>query len=781
MRNETARQTIVNRLREDLIGPNAPDEELDDLPSDRYLTGILFPLRTVVGADQGDEADTAEDDGETGGAPENIPAASAYRPSSAGLSFAVEPDEDGVAGVIITIKAACYERVSSKNASELAGGEKNRWRRYPVQAEFEEVLLPVDCAPRPLDAAGIPGMKLHLRVKEWNGKFLVTAAISNSNEPTEIRNRLEAEERTFFQVSMKISPAIGTSIVEKPASSLSNDRDKERQSNALIYRDAAEYAVGHTCSAGWNEKGDQVESVSTRWIPEVIVQTAKASGDEIFDTLSTDPEKSPLNTKWLSEVDEKALISGLNKIALQYNEWISIRIRESESLPAEHTEAARKNIEACQEACDRIKDGIELLSKDNFARTAFQLANRAMWLQNSWKAKRDNNDVHDLVWRPFQLAFVLLTLCSASDGKDKHRETMDLLWFPTGGGKTEAYLLLTAYVIFLRRLRAKGNVVGAGVTVFMRYTLRLLTIQQFQRASALICACELLRKGIASSGVAALPSHFKSDQNISIGLWVGNEAVPNKVTDAIESLEPGSSSTPNQLPKCPVCNCELHWRPSDDKTSIEVRCHNKDCDFGKCLDPMPIWTVDDDIYRALPSLMIGTADKYAQLPRNASTGRLFGYGTNMAPPDLIIQDELHLISGPLGTLAGIYEIAVDELCSRDRIFPKIIGSTATIRRADKQIRALFNRNAFQFPPAGLDHGNSGFATLDKKDPGRLYVGITTTGRSAKFALQAVTASLMQSAFSPDIRMICAMLTGHWSPISTACASWEGRLSSCATT
>src|SRR6185369_8849737 len=117
------------------------------------------------------------------------------------------------------------------------------------------------------------------------------------------------------------------------------------------------------------------------------------------------------------------------------------------------------------------------------------------------------------------------------------------------------------------------------------------------------------------------------------------------------------------------------------------------------------------------------------------------------PPDLVIQDELHLISGPLGTIAGLYETAFDWLICREGKRPKVIGSTATIRRAAQQVLALFDRTSCQFPPPGIDHDDSGFAVRedDPDKPGRLYVGVTTAGRSAKFALQAVAGALMQSA------------------------------------
>jgi hypothetical protein len=177
-----------------------------------------------------------------------------------------------------------------------------------------------------------------------------------------------------------------------------------------------------------------------------------------------------------------------------------------------------------------------------------------------------------------------------------------------------------------------------------------------------------------------------------------------------------------------------------------VRCEAADCELGRVVPLLPVYTVDDDIYRERPSLLIGTADKFTQIVRSADTTHIFNLGTG-APPDLIIQDELHLISGPLGTLAALYETAIDLICSRGGTRPKLIGSTATIRRAPEQVRALFNRSVAQFPPPGLNANDSCFAVIPEDARDRRYVAVTTAGRSAKFSLQAVYASLLQGSIS----------------------------------
>ena len=365
-----------------------------------------------------------------------------------------------------------------------------------------------------------------------------------------------------------------------------------------------------------------------------------------------------------------------------------------------------------------------------------------MQLQRQWAEPKEKKA---LVWRPFQLGFFLLTLESVADEKHEDRHIADLLWFPTGGGKTEAYLGLIAFTLFLRRMRYGES--GAGVASFMRYTLRLLTVQQFQRAAAMICACDALRQG------DDVPRDIKeklTDIPFSLGLWVGSDTTPNKFKDAkIAMADANAHNRPNQLKYCPRhIDTLLTWSVDEANKKIIAKCDNSSCLWHT--KPIPIWTVDENIYEQKPSLVIGTIDKFAQIARNKNTIHLFGCNSTFRQPDLIIQDELHLISGPLGTLAGIYEIAIDKLCSNGDVVPKIIASTATIRQASSQIRDLFNRGTCLFPPPILDARNSGFAVEDRTDPGRKYLGITTAGRSAKFALQAAAASLMQAVASDDI-------------------------------
>ncbi len=745
-----ARDVLLARMRTDLIGPGEYNEIISDRPTDRYLTGILFPARTEVSPEEDDESAEADNAEFSGTSLDSVKTASTFRPSSAGLSFAIR-SMSSRAALTISVKAARY-RMADTEPHEDGAAQKQRsklWQRFPLNADVELGLSDLEAAglkPVSLAESGIADASLHIRIARWEGVLLVTVALTNDAPPAKSRSRQASEEAALFQVELTVSCLEDCHFVPKPARSGNANLDDDTRASALLYRDVRQWAVGHTCSAVWEElDGASIKALSSSWLPETTVHVVSAAGDVEF---KDDAARAPLDATWLATAGKETLLAGLNAFIDAYSRWISKTEMDLGTVPAESVAQGGAHIARCREAEQRMRRGLALLLDDAEVLDAFRMANAAMALQYSW---RQNPEPPELSWRPFQLGFALLCLESISDDGSPDRETMDLLWFPTGGGKTEAYLLLTAFTTFLRRKRAKGNPSGAGVTVFMRYTLRLLTIQQFERAAALICACELVRLGHAPAGAALLPDHFKSDVPISLGLWVGAGATPNSVSDAGKALELNGDNTPAQLKACPCCRADLNWAMSADKTQIEVRCVSEACLLAKSMAHLPVWTVDDDVYRAQPTLLIGTVDKFAQLVRKQVSGRLFGIGTQVDPPALVIQDELHLISGPLGSLAGLYEAAVDELCRKSSgQRAKILGSTATIRRAEEQILALFDRQSFQFPPPGLSYTNSGFAVEDREAPGRRYVGVTTVGRSAKFVQQAVAASLLQSAGDDSI-------------------------------
>ena len=751
------RDAILERLQKDLVGPYTEDEILTSRPSDVYLTGILWPHETRMGAEEDERfglsgGGKSETDG--GGEEEEVSLAGLGRPCSAGVSFAARAVEGG-AEVDVFVRFATYEPVtvdesktksrSQNDQSENSGRARRRteWRRNAYDIPVYGIALQVGQSFTELEPLGAPpGVKLHLRSVAWSGGTLATITLLNQAEPNEDEGREGIERLTLFQVRVEIRPRKGTVLVARPSRRAVIDEDD--LSAALLYRNAHEFANGHTCSAEWKTgPGPATASmVATNWIPTASVPATSTAGHEVFNSLRGNGKHKPLSARWLATAGSEELADALQQLPSAYRTWIDTKESEAASLSEEFQDQAGKNIAVCREVHVRIAAGATRIAGDPSMSRAFRLANLAIDLQHGWDPKKSKHG--PLEWRPFQLGFILLAAASVVDRQHPERRFMDLLWFPTGGGKTEAYLALIAFLAFYRRLStARDPDEGDGVAAIMRYTLRLLTTQQFTRAASVLLACEAIRRGRIPEADASRGE--LGNTPFSIGLWVGGEAVPNRVSDATAALGGAPNQpTPKQLVQCPACREQLTWQHDEQADAIHVRCENEECILFDPEAPLPVWTVDEDVYRIRPTLLIGTIDKFAQIVRRKEINGLFGLNTGH-PPDLILQDELHLISGPLGTVAGLYETAIDHMFSSSGARPKIIGSTATIRRASEQVTSLFNRDTVQFPPSCIDADDSAFSVVDRDAPGRVYAGITTAGRSAKFTLQAVAASLLQSA------------------------------------
>ena len=749
------RDIILERLENDLMGPYTENEILTSRPSDVYLTGMLWPRETRMGAEEDEKIGlSGADEGETSGTTEDeeISLAGLVRPCSAGVSFAAKSAGERIA-LDIRVHFATYkdvEVISSETEDGNQGGSgtgsgqtRTDWHRHAHDISITDVLLEEKSRLIDLNQPGIQeGVRLHLRTVTWSEGVLVTVTLLNYTQPNKDEGRNGIERSTLFQVRLEIKPSRGTVFVARPSRRAVLDEDD--RSAELLYRNAREFATGHTCSVEWKTGSDNTiaDMIATSWIPNVRVSATSTLGHEFFEELRQREEFKPLSAGWLAKAGPNELDKALQALPAVYGKWIDSKEALLSSLPVEFQEQGKRNIEICRNVQARMSSGATRITGSSEMSRAFRLANLAMEVQHGWDPDRSARG--PLEWRPFQLGFILLAAASVAERKHPERQIMDLLWFPTGGGKTEAYLALIAFLAFYRRLSAgEATHEGDGVAAIMRYTLRLLTTQQFSRATAVMLACEAIRRGRIPE--ADCSSHELGNSPFSIGLWVGGAAVPNRVSDAATALSSSSDqATPRQLLHCPACGERLNWFHNKQARAIHVRCENKDCLLFHPEEPLPIWTVDEDIYRVRPTLLIGTIDKFVQIVRRVEVNRLFGLD-NGHPPDLILQDELHLVSGPLGTVAGLYEVAIDRMFSSEGVCPKIIGSTATIQRASEQVRALFNRQTAQFPPPCLDADDSGFAVADPNAPGRVYAGVTTAGRSAKFSLQAVAASLLQSA------------------------------------
>jgi len=735
------RDNLIQLVRRLLIGPLDENEVILSSPGDTYLTGILWPEGQVLGAEEDSDGESAEfsEDGE---ADTGVPGYRAIRPCSIGLTVAADSNAS------IRVSLGSTSRYDKREIRDENGKlQEIEWTRRQLQYStklpgtgdrtwrISEFDLPNGEIARDRE------VELHVRRRIRRGQQILTVTLINKAVQNDERLR---DESCLFQTELHLSalnPDGSGAVSPRPPLQVASS-DEDAQSAALIYRDTVEYAAGHGVAAVWEaeHQGLRVKTVSTSWMPQASVKSMSAAGSVERLRRFTEHHPSGLSAAWLSDRSRRSEIcDALNAFSDVYAEWIGdVLEARVGTFSGDNRTAAKHNLENCKEASRRIRDGVSHLRSNDDAWRAFTLANAAMDKQSRFEVKRDRKG--PLVWRPFQLAYFLLVVAGLSNPNDSSRDSVDLLWFPTGGGKTEAYLALTAYQIFLRRFQSARRRKEGGVDVLMRYTLRLLTVQQFQRAASLICACEQIRREMADLGNAP----------VSLGLYVGGEATPNRAELAFVALNDEHAgrnprSTPRQLLECPVCGSELpstsYQRRSDD-SGIDIRCSSPSCDFGG--EVLPVLTVDDFIYAEPPSLLIGTIDKFAQLPRRRDIRSVFGLDSDLRP-GLIIQDELHLISGPLGSMSGLYETVVDLLSTSNGVRPKIIGSTATIGQASKQVRALFDRKVLQFPPSGFEAADSFFAVRDEEGPDRVYLGLSSTGRSPKFALQAAAAALLQGA------------------------------------
>ncbi len=722
----TTRNRLVQRLQEDLIGPRDVAERLVPRPSDVYLTGILWPKNTALAPEEderlaaGSDGQEGSDDAEDQSQAKSFPM---RRTSTAGVSFAAASESKSAPTVSAQIRFGLYEQ------QEIDG--RTLWVRKPVAQTITGIILEPGNQDISVPVDGLSGLRLNIHAVRFADGMLATITLVNGSTP-EVPGRAAVERCTAFQVELAIAPEQNTRLISRPSRRAPVDEDD--WSSALLYRNAKEYAVGHTCSADWVEvpaSPGQAALVKITWIPASVVHAVSPEGDEVFRDLKSGM-LDPLSAEWIAHASRPDLLTGLRRLPSAYESWIEKQEKLIPSLPEEFSSIALKHMQEAKLVSARMQAGIRFLETSDSAVEAFQLANLAMNTQRNWAGWGN------LKWRPFQLAYFLLTLESSATSDHPDRSVMDLLWFPTGGGKTEAYLGLIAFVALHRRLSRSNPDDGAGVAVLMRYTLRLLTTQQFIRAAAMICACEAIRRQKIPTTVGKKLGR----EQFSIGLWVGEGATPNSRKSAFETRQDPGKASAKQLVQCPCCRKPLSYVQNNAADCVTVICNEQSCLMNG--DRLPVWTVDEDVYAFRPTLIIGTVDKFAQIVRNPDTAALFSVG-GRAQPQLIVQDELHLISGPLGTVTGLYETAIDLILSSQGSKPKIIGSTATIRRASEQVSALFDRKTCQFPTPGLDADNSGFTVVDRSLPGRLYLGVTTAGRSAKFTLQAVAASLLQTA------------------------------------
>lgn len=630
-----------------------------------------------------------------------------------------------------------------------------------------------------------------LRTQMNNDIWSITVMLVNGMEESPVK-----PYHCIFQSKITISTQNNNFVfIESNPDADMDSMNEEEQSLALLYRHKKIYGTGLGTSVDWEIDDNGHGSIWSEFFPVREIPSMSFSLPE--NTHLTDRELSMKYLSDLSDVSKDQRLCSMAALVDLYKSWVDNISEIAKKLDPKYQAAATRNINDCQRAYERMYSGIETLKTNENAYTAFLLANRAMFMQRvhlKMQADMSNEDRYDddeeiakrllglnyctesdnnTKWRPFQIAFLLMDIDSIVSDTSEDRSIVDLIWFPTGGGKTEAYLGLTAFTIFYRKLSCLQE--SGGTAVIMRYTLRLLAAQQFTRAATLICACEYIRQDSLSKK-HKYPAYALGNEPITIGLWIGGAHIPNKNDDAKYHLDKLISvSKPYyvrnekerhnkfQVLKCPWCGTKMvkdekgaqlvgAWGYAMHGKHFYMHCPHEDCHFTNRL---PIQIIDEELYETPPTLLFGTVDKFAMMPWDGRIGAFFSVGSNNRTPELIIQDELHLISGALGTMVGLYETAVDAMCSQKGIRPKVIASTATIRKAKEQCSVLYNRDVMQFPAPGIDAEDSFFAKEAPIDYargayGRKYIGIMPSGKTKAMTEIRMMAAMLQRTDMMDL-------------------------------
>ena len=825
-----------------------------------------------------------------------------------------------------------------------------------------------------------PGVFLHIlkrKIKD-SEKYVIKIFLENRTKYDTSKTQLEKDR--VFQPQIRVVTENSTLAdldldYENVDTITHNDDD-------LIYQNVRTKARGFLCAAIWKEVDPEKEQNSEigkiSWpdslsVPENIRKmftnpNIRTEFLPLYTILQPDQSEKPaFNADILSQTwDPNEIENILSPIVINYSKWIGSQKqildekRDRGDVSGRLKSIGDKNLQECIAANKRIRKGIDFLKSNERAKAAFCFMNAVM------NDKRTNEEGESLNWREFQMAFILQSLRGVSGKSQEEQSLIDVLWFPTGGGKTEAYLGIVIFAMAYRRLMADNEYRNdGGVSVISRYTLRLLTIQQFQRSLGAIVAADIRRvenwlPNDAQHGTEKISdSHIRQkfeegtlwgNQRFSIGIWIGDTTPKNfayttasqgkKILNSEGALLPQwhdvrrhskESGDPAQIQTCPVCKnilciskalessrkpvtltwiintcksiddlqnipkkqferenaitltskplfnfisdsaegghiyrmslemisaqnkqpldrdtVDKWWKdivqpnldPNPENNSLEstcasmpgyfflkvpgsrrphdfaIFCTNKECKlnktrwFEKIEDtydtivpepfrindprymsrsvPISAFTYDEQIYLKCPSFLIATVDKFANLPFEPKCASLFGnvdtvhpvygYGRRIIfeapllqinknsrvdippeelhnvsgfnPPSLILQDELHLIEGPLGSMVGVYEMAVDVLSTNNNLRPKYIASSATIKEAKTQVGTIFRRDIATFPPIGINSSDNYFSKIDEdiscvaQQPGRLYLGIASS--KSTITLPIKTQSIIMS-------------------------------------
>ncbi|WP_313025355.1 helicase-related protein [Mobilicoccus sp.] len=726
-------EEALAHLRAAYVGPEeGPHETTLNPPHRQYVVGMLFPIElgrdepsSVAAAgidDQTVSADVEQGDVEESGA--DVPLAEDWRPSSVAVSFVIDTPS-----VVVDFECGTYAQVNDE-------GPK-RWTRTPHT--LTGLALSRDEPPLAKTVGGVP-IQIGTRWRAYGEQWLVTVHVRVTAKST--GDEREDISLMLFQVALAVRVPLGSRFLEYDKTHRF-DSDPEAAEIRLRYRNCKVYAVGHGMASDWDVEDDTCTRVWLSPVPSFVVPAVETT---TFEQGAPESKALDLLTLASIEQDPEEVLQALEAFVNAFDAWVR---RQRDRVPdfGEDVEVADRIVRRSELSVQRMADGVQALRDQRVPhiRRAFALGMTAMELQmqqGSWLSSQKSRSA----WRPFQLGFLLIALASTLDPRHDDRELVDLIWFPTGGGKTEAYLGLAAIEIFRRRL-AHGPE-GGGTAVITRYTLRLLTSQQFQRAAALICAMELMRRD---------DPRVRGMSPFSIGLWVGNEVTPGSHKDALGSLQRLlKAKRPEeafgfQVESCPWCQTPSlpgqqgranEYGVKREGNRVVAHCVDPGCPF---FEDLPLQVVDEGLYEEPPTILLATVDKFARLQFEPRAGRLLGLGTAFLQPSLIIQDELHLLSGPLGTTVAVFDAVLQVLLESAGHRPKIVASTATIRAAAEQVNSLYGRTVDLYPPAGLDDDQTFFSVPASTGEGRLYTGLMPQSLPQTTAVVSATTPLLELA------------------------------------
>ncbi len=780
---KTLRPCAAFESARDLVGVFVDDdgnEILSGSPLRRYGIGILFPsglsrrqeaaldvaqedvaheaadLEAAVGTENleppppqpetsdgpADAAD-AEDDG--GSEP--------WRPRSMAVSFLCAPDV--TAPLTVRVTGGRYEPFSA----HVAGNASTFWRRRPVEvtATFD---LQADGAYDVDLTDGLLQLRVGAAFRPHATGTIVTVYVLNRGAGG--ADLAAATEASLLQAELRVELQ-REAVLDYPQADVVDGEDRSLE---LLYHREPVRAVGHGCNATADNHENTTAVVGSHFPVEHVRSPVPEAVDENGKPLQVDMDDLGA---WTDDAR-----TAVTDVLDAYERWINRQRASVPELPAPLQSTAERHLRACDTFLADAREGWELANTDATVelvlrwtsvamanqRRAYAAETRRLVIANNKVTGVEGESPHTASrcssarWRAFQIAFVLASLPAVVDPADRRREQVDIIWMPTGGGKTEAYSGLAAFAMLWRRyhqVATGARLAGQGSTVLMRYTLRLLTAQQLQRAAALICALEQIRRQNTDK--------LGAGRKFTIGAWLGSRSTPNDWSAARRGLTEWKSDATKRaflLTRCPWCAAAIGRRPGmgqqqidgykttpvpdSSDTRVMAYCPDRACPFndenqrlaGEKPSGLPVYEVDRDLYVQAPTFVVGTIDKFAQLSWRSDPAAFFGLsnGTRTGPgPALLIQDELHLISGPLGSLDALYEPVIEDLCTRDGgEMPKIVAATATTRRYVEQIAALYGRTATRLvPPPGLDAADNFFSRTNPDSTGKVFVGICAPG------------------------------------------------------